>query len=257
MNPQPPNQCKQPWSNIDTVGRQQEQSCRHSSGTWIFADPSFHRKQQWRQTEKPVQRLWHLLTVVIWSDEKAAAWRPCRHSSDTWSLQIQAFKNRNNEDRQPDASTLTLLEHRHHLKWEGSSNKPLPSLFSYIDLCRSKLIYASKRVEWSSKPRIIRVESRLVRDPDFVSEIHSLLLAILPAVPEPRLVSMLWTYVENEIRRIGKGKSWPEAAPLMIKTWEGFVHQSKSPRFFQSIEKRSETHDQPCTLQNGQEKGAE
>jgi hypothetical protein len=101
MNPPPPrHQCKQPGSNMDTVGRQQEQSCRHSSDTWIFADPSFQRKQQRRQTESPVQWLWHFLTVVIWSDEKAAACRPCRHSSDTWSLQIQAFKKRNNEDRQ-------------------------------------------------------------------------------------------------------------------------------------------------------------
>lgn len=64
--------------------------------------------------------------------------------------------------------------------------------------------YATKRVQWSSKTRIIRVESRLVRDPDFGSEIQSLVLAILPAVPEPRLVSKLWTHVENERRRIGK-----------------------------------------------------
>jgi hypothetical protein len=67
---------------------------------------------------------------------------------------------------------------------------------------------------------MIRVESRLVRDPDFGSEIHSLVLAILPAVPEPRLVSKLWTYVENERRRIGKGTSWPEAAPLMMMTYD-------------------------------------
>jgi hypothetical protein len=149
--PPAPNQCKQPGSNIDTVGRQQEQSCRHSSDTWIFADPSFkesNNEDRQRARCNDSDTSWLSSSEVM---------RRQQHEDLAVTLQIHDLcrskpskQETMKTDRQPGARTLTLLEHRHHLKWEGSSNKPLPSLFRYIDLCRSKLILCNQK-SWMIK----------------------------------------------------------------------------------------------------------